>query len=153
MSQSGQPDGTKTGVGSVATDETKQDWKQAWDFYKTIRGPRADRISKVAEKFGVSRKGAKRRIKNYEAWQILQTGSLPDDPYRAETLALGNAMLLRKRTEKKRAGRPGFDNANSMRDRNNRPYRPQRPGFSRPTGERNGNTMGGNSSTGRGPRY
>ena len=99
MSQSGQADGTKTGVGSLASDTTKEEWKRVYDFYTTVRGARADRIGAVAEKFGFSRKGAKRRIKNYEGWQLRVTGNLPPDPFRAETLALGSAMLQQKRAE------------------------------------------------------
>jgi hypothetical protein len=97
MSQAGLADGTKTGTGSLASEETKQEWQRSWDFYVTVRGARADRLAKVAEKFGYSQKGAKRRIKNYEDWQRNQTGQLPPDPFRSETLALGNAMLQQKR--------------------------------------------------------
>jgi hypothetical protein len=103
MSQEGLADGTKTGTGSLASEETKQEWKRAWDFYITVRGARADRLSKVAEKFGYSRKGAKRRIKNYEDWQLNETGQLPPDPFRAETLALGSSMLEQKRASKRAA--------------------------------------------------
>lgn len=154
MSQLGNPDGTKTGIGSVASEETRLAWKQAWDYYTTIRGPRADRISKVAEKFGLSRKGAKRRIKNYEGWQVQLTGSLPPDPFRAETIALGNAMLVRKRAEQRSSPRRGYGNSPSSSGRPGT-YRNSRPGYSRPSGERDGNTIDGNrpSTPGRGSRY
>jgi hypothetical protein len=112
MSQEGLANGTKTGIGSLASEETKQEWKSAWDFYVTVRGARADRLNKVAEKFGYSRKGAKRRIKNYEHWQLNETGQLPPDPFRAETLALGNSMLEQKRAARRVAAQGQKRHAN-----------------------------------------
>lgn len=74
MSQGSLVDGTKTGRGSVATEETKQLWREAYEIYRKARGNPADRkldrtarLAEVAEKLQVSPKVAKRRIRNYEA--------------------------------------------------------------------------------------
>ena len=76
MSQNGLPDGTKTGKGSVADEQTKAIWAEAYRIYRfapveTINSKveRTERISYVAERMGITRKAAKRRIKNYEGWQ------------------------------------------------------------------------------------
>ncbi len=74
MSQWGLPDRTKTGRGSVASDKIKALWQEAYAIYLQARGVPYDkkldsteRISEVAGKIGVTRKVAKRRIRNYEA--------------------------------------------------------------------------------------
>ncbi len=74
MSQYGLPDETKTGRGSLASDEVKELWQEAYAVYQEARGApydnrqdRTQRISEVSSKLGVSRKVAKRRIRNYEA--------------------------------------------------------------------------------------
>lgn len=74
MSQWGLPDKTKTGRGSVASDEVKALWHEAYAVYQQAQGAihdkridRTKRISEVAVKLGVTRKVAKRRIRNYEA--------------------------------------------------------------------------------------
>ncbi|MDT5062343.1 MAG: hypothetical protein QOH63_2802 [Acidobacteriota bacterium] len=62
--------------GLQATDETKKEWVRAYDYYREAPGDRHDkkkdrtqRIDYVAEKMKLTRKQAKRRIRNYEAWQ------------------------------------------------------------------------------------
>jgi hypothetical protein len=74
MSQCGLPDKTKTGRGSLASDEVKELWQEAYAVYQEARGvpydnrqDRTERISEVMRKLGVTRKVAKRRIRNYEA--------------------------------------------------------------------------------------
>ncbi len=74
MSQCRLPDGTKTGRGSLASDEVKELWHEAYAIYQQASGAsydkkqdRTQRISEVVRKLGVSRKVAKRRIRNYEA--------------------------------------------------------------------------------------
>jgi hypothetical protein len=74
MSQYGLPDGTKTGRGSLAGDEVKELWQEAYAVYREAGGvpydnrqDRTARISEVSSKLGVTRKVAKRRIRNYEA--------------------------------------------------------------------------------------
>lgn len=74
MSQCGLPDGTKTGRGSLASDEVKELWQEAYAIYQQASGApynkrqdRTERISEVSSKLEVSRKVAKRRIRNYEA--------------------------------------------------------------------------------------
>lgn len=74
MSQWGLPDKTKTGRGSVASNEVKALWHEAYAVYQQAHGvpydkrlDRTKRISEVAVKLGLTRKVAKRRIRNYEA--------------------------------------------------------------------------------------
>jgi hypothetical protein len=62
--------------GLQATDETKKEWVRAYDYYREAPGDKYDkkkdrtqRIDYVAEKMKLTRKQAKRRIRNYEAWQ------------------------------------------------------------------------------------
>ncbi|HEX8096421.1 MAG TPA: hypothetical protein VF507_00235 [Pyrinomonadaceae bacterium] len=62
--------------GVQATPEIKAEWEQAYGFYREAPGDRYDkkndrteRISYVARMMNLTRKQAKRRIKNYEAWQ------------------------------------------------------------------------------------
>ncbi len=76
MSQNGLPDGTKTGKGSVADEQTKAIWAEAYRIYQLAqveasdsKVERTERIGYVAERMGITRKAAKRRIKNYEGWQ------------------------------------------------------------------------------------
>lgn len=73
MSQFGLPDGTKTGKGSIAAPEVKALWRQAYDIYLRAPGDpydkkndRTSRITEVARRLRVTRKVAKRRVKNYE---------------------------------------------------------------------------------------
>jgi hypothetical protein len=81
MSQHGKPDRTKTGPGSLATPEVKELWRRAWQVYQTARvAPPPDwmrnrnerlrwehdqRYRAVAEQLSLTRKQAKRRVKNY----------------------------------------------------------------------------------------
>ncbi|HVG29656.1 MAG TPA: hypothetical protein VM864_08160 [Pyrinomonadaceae bacterium] len=62
--------------GIQATPEVKEEWKIAYEHY--VRAPgdrfdkkkdRTDRINYVAEKMNLTRKQAKRRVRNFEAWQ------------------------------------------------------------------------------------
>lgn len=62
--------------GLLATEETKEEWKRAYDFY--LKAPvtsgdkkkeRTERISYVAREMNLTHKQAKRRIRNFEAWQ------------------------------------------------------------------------------------
>ena len=62
--------------GKQATPEVKEEWKRAYAFYLQAQGDpydkkkdRSGRIGFVAEKMNLTRKQAKRRVKNYEAWQ------------------------------------------------------------------------------------
>jgi len=62
--------------GSIATPEVKAEWTRAYALYREAPGDRYDkkndrtaRIGYVAEKLGLTRKQAKRRVRNYEAWQ------------------------------------------------------------------------------------
>ncbi|HKQ99387.1 MAG TPA: hypothetical protein VJT09_01865 [Pyrinomonadaceae bacterium] len=62
--------------GVQATPETKAEWTRAYDFYLEAPGDpydkkkdRTSRIDYVAQKMNLKRKQAKRRIRNYEAWQ------------------------------------------------------------------------------------
>ena len=105
MSQKGYENGMETGVGSLASDETKEQWRRAYEFYLTTQGSRGDRLLRTAEHFQISHKAAKRRIKNFEAWQLKETGELPPDPHREEMLALGNILFEKKRAAK-RQNRP-----------------------------------------------
>lgn len=62
--------------GVIATPETKAEWKRAYGFYMQAQGDphdkkrdRTERINYVARMMHLTRKQAKRRVKNYEAWQ------------------------------------------------------------------------------------
>ncbi len=62
--------------GIIATPETKAEWKRAYGFYQQAQGDphdkkrdRTERINYVAKMMKLTRKQAKRRVKNYEAWQ------------------------------------------------------------------------------------
>jgi hypothetical protein len=62
--------------GALATPAVKEEWARAYEFY--LRAPgnpydkkqdRAERIDYVAATMKLTRKQAKRRVRNYEAWQ------------------------------------------------------------------------------------
>jgi hypothetical protein len=62
--------------GLQATEETKDEWVRAYKFYLEAPGnpydkkkDRTERIEYVARSMDLTRKQAKRRIRNYEAWQ------------------------------------------------------------------------------------
>lgn len=62
--------------GAQATPENKAEWTQAYHLYLEAPGvpydkkkDRTERISYVAQRMNLTRKQAKRRIRNYEAWQ------------------------------------------------------------------------------------
>ena len=62
--------------GIQATDEVKSEWSLAYKYYLRAPGDRFDkkkdrtqRIDYVAQEMKLTRKQAKRRIRNYEAWQ------------------------------------------------------------------------------------
>ena len=62
--------------GVQATSEVKAEWKRAYNFYLEAPGhpydkkkDRTQRIDYVAKAMNLTRKQAKRRIKNFEAWQ------------------------------------------------------------------------------------
>jgi hypothetical protein len=62
--------------GAIAPPEIKAEWERAYDLYREAPGAphdkkldRTERISYVAVKLNLTRKQAKRRIRNYEAWQ------------------------------------------------------------------------------------
>jgi hypothetical protein len=62
--------------GLQATEEIKDEWVRAYQLYLEATGDpydkkkdRTERIEHVARSLGVTRKQAKRRIRNYEAWQ------------------------------------------------------------------------------------
>jgi hypothetical protein len=62
--------------GLQATVEIKEEWTRAYDLYLEAPGvpydkkkDRTERIEYVAHKLNLTRKQAKRRIRNYEAWQ------------------------------------------------------------------------------------
>jgi hypothetical protein len=62
--------------GKQATDDVKSEWTQAYQIYQRAPGDRYDkkkdrtsRIDHVAVEMKLTRKQAKRRIRNYEAWQ------------------------------------------------------------------------------------
>jgi hypothetical protein len=62
--------------GLQATDENKAEWTRAYDLYRAAPGDnydkkkdRTERIDYVARQLNLTRKQAKRRIRNYEAWQ------------------------------------------------------------------------------------
>ncbi|HUQ33698.1 MAG TPA: hypothetical protein VM095_16375 [Pyrinomonadaceae bacterium] len=62
--------------GLQATDENKAEWTRAYNLYLAAPGDkydkkkdRTERIDYVARQLKLTRKQAKRRIRNYEAWQ------------------------------------------------------------------------------------
>ena len=62
--------------GKQATPEIKEEWVRAYQLYMEAPGvpydkkkDRTERINHVAARMNLTRKQAKRRIKNYEAWQ------------------------------------------------------------------------------------
>ncbi len=62
--------------GVQATEEIKQEWTRAYELYLEAPGvaydkkkDRTERIEYVAKKLNLTRKQAKRRVRNYEAWQ------------------------------------------------------------------------------------
>ena len=62
--------------GKQATPEVKAEWSKAYEIYLRAPGDRFDkkndrtkRIDHVAEVMKLTRKQAKRRVRNYEAWQ------------------------------------------------------------------------------------
>ncbi len=62
--------------GKQATDEVKSEWTRAYQIYLKAPGDRFDkkndrtaRIDFVAQELKLTRKQAKRRVRNYEAWQ------------------------------------------------------------------------------------
>ena len=62
--------------GVQATEEIKAEWTRAYKIYQKAPGDRFDkkkdrtaRIDFVAQEMNLTRKQAKRRIRNYEAWQ------------------------------------------------------------------------------------
>ncbi len=62
--------------GKQATPEVKAEWVRAYDVYLRAPGDpydkvrdRTERINHVARMLKLTRKQAKRRVRNYEAWQ------------------------------------------------------------------------------------
>lgn len=62
--------------GVQATPEVKEEWVRAYEFFQQAKGDaydkkkdRTERINYVARMMNLTRKQAKRRIKNYEQWQ------------------------------------------------------------------------------------
>ena len=62
--------------GKQATEDVKAEWKIAYEHYQSAPGvphnkklDRTERINYVADKMHLTRKQAKRRVKNFEAWQ------------------------------------------------------------------------------------
>ena len=62
--------------GKQATEDVKEEWKRAYAIYLAAPGvphnkklDRTERINYVADKMRLTRKQAKRRVKNFEAWQ------------------------------------------------------------------------------------
>ena len=62
--------------GKQATADVKAEWTRAYNIYVKAPGDRFDkkkdrtsRIDFVAQELGLTRKQAKRRVRNYEAWQ------------------------------------------------------------------------------------
>ena len=75
------PDGVKTGRASLATPETVELWRAAYHYFQTApaipapsffttnerrRYERTQRMNHVMERLGLTRKQAKRRVKNFE---------------------------------------------------------------------------------------
>ena len=71
--------------GSLATSEVKAEWTRAYEIYRQAPGDkyykkndRTERITYVAQKLNLTRKQAKRRVRNYEAWQRnIKSGLVP----------------------------------------------------------------------------
>ena len=62
--------------GKQATPEVKEEWVRSYELYLEAPGvpydkkkDRTERINYVAARMNITRKQAKRRIKNFEAWQ------------------------------------------------------------------------------------
>ena len=62
--------------GKQATPDVKEEWVRSYQLYQEAPGvpydkkkDRTERINYVAARMNITRKQAKRRIKNYEAWQ------------------------------------------------------------------------------------
>ncbi len=62
--------------GVQATPEVKEEWERAYEIFLQAKGDpydkkkdRTERINHVARMMKLTRKQAKRRIKNYEQWQ------------------------------------------------------------------------------------
>lgn len=62
--------------GKQASDDVKSEWTSAYQIYLKAPGDRYDkkndrtaRIDFVAQELQLTRKQAKRRVRNYEAWQ------------------------------------------------------------------------------------
>ncbi len=62
--------------GVQATPEVKEEWTRAYELFKQApgdardqRNDRTKRFEYVARELNLTRKQAKRRIRNYEAWQ------------------------------------------------------------------------------------
>jgi len=62
--------------GVQATEDVKAEWTRAYEIYLSAPGDRYDkkndrtaRIDSVAKELQLTRKQAKRRVRNYEAWQ------------------------------------------------------------------------------------
>ena len=62
--------------GQQATPEIKAEWKRAYSYYEESKGDpydkkndRTERIGYVATMMSLTHKQAKRRVRNYEAWQ------------------------------------------------------------------------------------
>ena len=62
--------------GKQATEDVKSEWVRAYEIYRKAPGDRSDpkndrtaRIDYVAKEMQLTRKQAKRRVRNYEAWQ------------------------------------------------------------------------------------
>ena len=62
--------------GKQATDDVKSEWTRAYEIYLKAPGDRYDkkndrtaRIDFVAQELKLTRKQAKRRVRNFEAWQ------------------------------------------------------------------------------------
>jgi hypothetical protein len=73
--------------GIQATPDVKEEWKKAYAIYLRAPGDRYDkkkdrteRINYVADEMRLTRKQAKRRVRNYEAWQRnIKKGLVPRD--------------------------------------------------------------------------
>src|SRR5207248_11708295 len=73
-------------VGSQATPEVVQTWREVYQLFQKLRGERRERLQQVAEQLGVTYKIARRRLRNYEAMHGLAT-NLP--PARRPAIAQG----------------------------------------------------------------
>ncbi len=82
--------------GIQAEPEVKEEWKRAYAIYLRAPGDRYDkkkdrteRINFVAHEMRLTRKQAKRRVRNYEAWQRnIKKGLVPrDEPNRPPAAA------------------------------------------------------------------